>query len=195
MKKFSAIMVTHLVLMVLMILGTIGGEVNFIVGAINSTTTTEKLSNVFNLVLMLVILAMLVMGALYLLKRYVKQASLFYKLFFAFNIIVCVLTIVIDLCFYNVNALLIVICVLNAFKIISLCVLVFGKDLGEDMTWLFLYIILALDFIGLVLAIANMSGVGFDFSFTGYVTALIADGTIGLAIRGKYQDKASRGSK
>ena len=45
----------------------------------------------------------------------------------------------------------------------------------------------------LVLAILNMINVGFDFSFAGYVTALISDGTIGLAIRGKYDNKKSRG--
>jgi hypothetical protein len=40
-----------------------------------------------------------------------------------------------------------------------------------------------------------MLNIGFDFSFTGYVTALIADGTIGLSVKGKYENKEARGSK
>ena len=47
----------------------------------------------------------------------------------------------------------------------------------------------------ILMAVINMVNIGFDFSFTGYVTALIADGTIGLSVRGKYENKASRGSK
>lgn len=38
-----------------------------------------------------------------------------------------------------------------------------------------------------------MASIGFDFSFMGYVTALIADGTSGLSINGKYEDKSARG--
>ena len=88
---------------------------------------------------------------------------------------------------------MVMISVLNACKIILLLLLGFGKDLGERKTWTIFYILLAVDGLKLVLAIFNMLGIGFDFSFMGYVTALIADGTIGLAIRGKYENKKARG--
>lgn len=39
-----------------------------------------------------------------------------------------------------------------------------------------------------------MSGTGFDFSLIGAIAALVADVTLGLAIHGKYDDKASRGT-
>ena len=87
------------------------------------------------------------------------------------------------------------ICVLTAVKGIDLLIMTFGKDLGKQNTWTLFYVILSIDIIALVLAVINMINVGFDFSFTGYVTALIADGTIGLAVMGKYKNKESRGSK
>ena len=54
-------------------------------------------------------------------------------------------------------------------------------------------ILLTADGLKLILAILNMISIGFDFSFAGYVTALVSDGTIGLAIRGKYENKKARG--
>lgn len=39
-----------------------------------------------------------------------------------------------------------------------------------------------------------MARTSFDFSLMGFITALVADGVTGLAIRGKYKDKEERGS-
>lgn len=192
MKK-QPIMIAHLILMLLMALGTIGGAVNFILGAVGSGSAKETFSNLANIVLMAVILSMIIMGALYLLKGYGKQAAVYYKLFMLFHVGVCALTIFIDLYFYQVNTLMIVICVLNAIKLVDLLILTFAKDLGSGRTWTLFYVILGLDVAQLILAVINMAGVGFDFSFTGYITALVMDGTIGLAIRGKYKDKKMRG--
>ena len=191
MKK-NPITIAHLILMLLMALGTIGGAVNFIIGAIGSATAKETFSNLANILLMAVILLTILMGALYLLKGYKKQAAVYYKLFLLFHVCVCALTIFIDLYFYQVNFLMIVICVLNAIKLVGLLILTFAKDLGSR-TWILFYVILGLDAMQLILAVINMAGIGFDFSFTGYVTALIMDGTIGLSISGKYRDKKARG--
>ena len=193
MKKFSPVMIVHLILMVAMACGTIGGAVNFVIGAVNATTGMERFSNLTNVLLMVLILAMLVVGTVYLLQAYGKQAANYYKAFMLIHVGVCALTIFVDLFFYQVTALLIIICALNAIKLLALIALTFVKDLGSQKTWMLFYVVLAMDIIQLVLAIINMAGIGFDFSFTGYVTALVADGTIGLAIRGKYQDKRSRG--
>lgn len=191
MKK-TPIMIVHLILMLLMALGTIGGAVNFIIGAVGSATVKETFSNLTNILLMVVILSTILMGALYLLKGYSKQSAVYYKLFLLLHVGVCALTIFIDLFFYQVNALMIAICVLNAIKLFDLLILTFAKDLGSR-TWTLFYVILGLDIAQLILAVINMTGIGFDFSFTGYVTALVMDGTIGLAIRGKYLDKMARG--
>ena len=193
MKRLNALTVTHLSLMCLMIIGTIGATVNFLISFTNSTTGMDKFSNLSNVVLMTVILAMLATGVLYLVRDYSKQAAKYYKLFLILNVIVCILTIFIDLFFYKSTALMYMISGLNTFKIITLLMLAYGKDLGEKKTWTIFYILLAIDIIKLVFAFINMSNIGFDFSFAGYVTALIADGTIGLAIKGKYDDKKARG--
>ena len=193
MKKFSPLMIVHLVLMALMAFGTVGGAIHFIVDAANAPGTKELLSDLTNTLLMAAILATIAMGAIYLLREYVKQAAIYYKAFMLLHVAVCALTICVDLVFYQVNTLLILICVLNAVKLADLLILTFAKDLGQEKTWIFFYVLLGCDLLQLILAIPYMAGIGFNFSFTGYVTALVMDGTIGLSIRGKYRDKASRG--
>ena len=195
MQKKGSVTVFHLVMMFLMMFGTIGGAVKFIIDAVGSETSSALLSNITNIVLMAVIFSMLMMGAVYIIKDYSKQASVFYKAFLFLNVGVSVLSIIVNLVYYTVNPLMIAICILYGFKALDLLILVFWKDLGQKRTWILFYVILGLDIVALILAVINMVNIGFDFSFTGYVTALIADGTIGLSVRGKYENKASRGSK
>ena len=195
MQKKGSVTVFHLVMMFLMMFGTIGGAVKFIIDAVGSETSSALLSNITNIVLMAVIFSMLMMGAVYIIKDYCKQASVFYKAFLFLHVGVCVLSIIVNLVYYTVNPLMIAICILYGFKALDLLILVFWKDLGQKRTWILFYVILGLDIVALILAVINMVNIGFDFSFTGYITALIADGTIGLSVRGKYENKASRGSK
>ena len=195
MQKKGSVTVFHLVMMFLMMFGTIGGAVKFIIDAVGSETSSALLSNITNIVLMAVIFSMLMMGAVYIIKDYSKQASVFYKAFLFLHVGVCVLSIIVNLVYYTVNPLMIAICILYGFKALDLLILVFWKDLGQKRTWILFYVILGLDIAALIFAVINMLNIGFDFSFTGYVTALIADGTIGLSVRGKYENKASRGSK
>ena len=193
-KHASLLIMLHLALMALMVIGTTGALIHFIIDSFNAANAAG-FSNQANAFMMLVILAMLIVGILYLVKGYTKRAAVYYKLFLILNVAVCVLTIFIDLCFYQVNIWMIIISVLNACKIILLLLMAFGKDLGEKKTWTIFYMLLTADGIKLILAIINMVTIGFDFSFAGYVTALISDGTIGLAVRGKYENKKMRGSK
>lgn len=195
MLKNSFITKFHLIVMFIMMFGTVGGAVNFIVGAAGSETSSALLSNITNIVLMAVILSMLIMGAIYIIKDYSKQAAVFYKAFLFLHVGVCVLSIIVNLFFYTVTPLMVIICILYAIKAADLLLLVFGKDLGSKKTWILFYVILGLDIASLILSVMNMVNVGFDFSFTGYVTALIADGTIGLSVKGKYENKKTRGSR
>ena len=195
MLKNNPVTKFHLIVMFIMMFGTIGGAVNFIIGAVSSDTSSALFSNITNIVLMAVILSMLIMGAVYIIKDYSKQAAVFYKAFMFLHVGVCVLSIIINLVFYTVTPLMIVICILYAIKAADLLILVFRKDLGSKKTWILFYVIFGLDIASLILALINMLNVRFDFSFTGYVTALIADGTIGLSVKGKYENKSARGSK
>ena len=195
MPKKSPVTIFHLIVMFIMMFGTVGGAVNFIIGAAGSETTAALFSNITNIVLMAVILSMLIMGAIYIIKDYSKQAAFFYKAFLFLHVGVCILSIIVNLFFYTVTPLMVVICILYAIKAADLLLLVFGKDLGSKKTWILFYVILGLDVASLILSVMNMVNVGFDFSFTGYVTALIADGTIGLSVKGKYENKEARGSR
>ena len=195
MKKSSPAMTVHLILTIAMILCSIGATVNFIVGARNAVTGADQLKNLMNVLLMLVILAMLIMGALHLLKDYSKQAARYFKAFLLLHVVVCALTIFIDLYFSTINAFLVFVTTRNACKAVILLVLLLWKDLGKRKSWILFGVVLALDIAALAFALIHMSNVGFDFSIMGYITALVADGTTGLAIRGKYKDKEARGSK
>lgn len=194
MKQSGALTKFHLGIMIVMMLGTIGAAIHFIVDAVKAATLTDRCSNLTNVLLMAFVLSMLITGAVYLIQNFDKKAAKFYKAFMLLHVGVCALTVIVDLAFYTVTPLLIVICFLTAIKGCDLLLLTFGKDLGKQKTWILFYVILGLDAAALLLSIINMSQIGFDFSFTGYVTALIADGTIGLSIRGKYKNKEARGS-
>lgn len=194
MKKHGALTIFQMILMILLSLGTIGAMVKFLVSCINSEGM-DSFSDLANCILMILILMMLAFGIVYLLKGSSKRAAKFYRTFLYMHIAVCVLTIIIDLGFYRVTILMVLISILNACKIAVLAILAFGKDLGRRKTWTLFYILLALDAVKLILAIINMANIGFDFSFIGYVTALIADGTIGLAVKAKYDDKKARGKE
>ena len=93
----------------------------------------------------------------------------------------------------TMNVLVIIRYTLFALKIIFLLLLAFGKDLGRKKTWTILYVIIGLDIAGMIVILIIMSGTGFDFNLIGVIAALVADVTLGLAIHGKYDDKASRG--
>ena len=194
-KKLSPLMIIHMIVMVGLMVCNVFAMVIFIGSFRAATAHTERLEALMNSILMLVILAMLVTGVLYLWKRYDKQAAGWYKTFLLLQVAVSVLTIIIDVFFSKLNTLLITRSSLYVGKTVLLLILALWKDLGKKKTWILFCVLLALDICGLLAAIIFMSKHGFDFSFVGFITALIADGTIGLAIRGKYADKDARGTK
>ena len=193
-KQLTPLMIIHMIVMVGLMVCNVFAMVTFVGSFRAATEHAERLEALMNGILMLVILAMLVTGVLYLWKRYAKQAAGWYKAFLLLQVAVSVLTIIIDAFISKQNALLITRSSLYVGKTILLLILAFWKDLGKKQTWILFYILLALDICGLLAAIIFMSQHGFDFSFVGFVTALIADGTIGLSIRGKYEDKDARGT-
>ena len=68
--------------------------------------------------------------------------------------------------------------------------MIFAKDLGRTRSWCVFYVLLALD---LIVAILTFDGREALSSIASGLTRLVLDGTIGLAIRAKYADKAARG--
>ena len=90
------------------------------------------------------------------------------------------------------NALYILGVIFMAAKLILLLVMSFGKDLGKRNTWIGFCVILALDLIfGMFYTTPGRMAA---YRFVAVLPRLLMDGTIGLAIRGKYDDKDARGT-
>ena len=73
--------------------------------------------------------------------------------------------------------------------ILALLVLCFVKNMGKTRTWIIFCILIALE---LALAIITFDKNEVMSSIAGNLSRLVLDGTIGLAIREKYADKAAR---
>lgn len=142
----------------------------------------------------MVVVLMLITGILYLVHGYKKNAAVYYLAFILLLVLVNVLVVLIDVLYTQKTPLIIIKCILYSAKSIVLLIMAFGKNLGKKMTWTLLYVVVALDIAGMIVMLIYMFQNGFDFALMGVVAAIVADVTIGLAIRGKYEDKESRGS-
>ncbi len=194
MRKFSPFVLIHLILMFGLVLCASFSTVLFL-GRFDFAIEGKDNAQIMAAgCTMFVILLMLLSGILYLFNEYSKRAAIFYKVFLCLIMVVTAAVIFIDNTIGTINALLISKAVLGVVKILVLLLLAFWKDLGKKKTYILFTLLLLLD-IGIGgLLILNMLNKGFDFSFVGVVTALIVDVTVGLAIHGKYADKAERGS-
>ena len=76
--------------------------------------------------------------------------------------------------------------------ILALLILGFVKNLGKKNSWIIFYILLALE---LVLAFVMFDKNEVMSSIAGNLSRLVLDGSIGLAIREKYADKAARNTQ
>ena len=142
MKQSGALTKFHLGIMIVMMLGTIGATVHFIVDAVKAATLTDRCSNLTNVLLMAFVLSMLITGAVYLIQNFDKKAAKFYKAFMLLHVGVCALTVIVDLAFYTVTPLLIVICILTAIKGCDLLLLTFGKEQAKQKKGIMLYDVL-----------------------------------------------------
>jgi len=194
-KKYSPIMIVHMILLIGLVICNVISAITFVNGFTTAASNREKVELLAKAFLMLVILVMLIMGLMYLLNEYGKNAAIYYKAFLILQVVISIGTVLLDVVFLKMDTFLTVKCILFGVKMILLLILAFWKDLGKQKTWIFFWLVLCVDLVVLVMAVVHMSRIGFDLSFIGYVTALVADGVIGLAIRGKYKDKEARGSK
>lgn len=77
-------------------------------------------------------------------------------------------------------------------KTIALLVLVFVKDLGKRNTWIVFCILIFVDLVG---GLSYLGDAVVAQRLIATLSRLTMDGSIGLAIRGKYADKDARGTK
>ncbi len=194
MKKNSPLKFIHLALMVILMFCSSFSTVMFFTRNEAAVAGKGEMEVILNGCSTMVVVLMLITGILYLVHGYKKNAAVYYLAFILLLVLVNVLVVLIDVLYTQKTPLIIIKCILYSAKSIVLLIMAFGKNLGKKMTWTLLYVVVALDIAGMIVMLIYMFQNGFDFALMGVVAAIVADVTIGLAIRGKYQDKESRGS-
>ena len=194
MKKNSPLKILHLALMVILMFGSSFATVMFFTRNETAVAGKGEMEVTLNGCVTLVVVLMLITGILYLVHGYKKNAAVYYLAFILLLVLVNLFVVLIDVLYTQKTPLIIIKCILYSAKIIVLLIMAFGKNLGKKMTWTLLYVVVALDIAGMIVMLIYMFQTGFDFALIGVFAAIVADVTMGLAIRGKYQDKESRGS-
>lgn len=198
MRKLTPLMTIHMILMIALVFFHLAstvvniGVIGFSAEEISSWGKPAiRLRGIFNIANIVA----LVFGILYILDSYSKRAARFYKLFLLFHIIQTLLLIVLNsasgtsLDYYSAGAL-----ALHGLKVLFLMIILFWRDFGESNTWKLFFILLVFDVAGSVLTIVSSTG-SLAFRIGSSVSRLVLDGTIALAINGKYADKARRGTE
>ena len=204
--KMTPLMICHLVLMVLFGLSHIALLVLTVPALINGSLFEEDAQTlrsygIITAGMSITSIAAICAGILYLVKGYRKAAAGFYK---AFMVLAAISTVVfLAGTLFTVSAyrldgsdtgsadpLYIAGACIMAIKCILLCVLAFAKDLGKKLTWMLFCVLLALDLVYGCFFISPNSLIAMRIIFV--MSRLLLDGTIGLAIKGKYDDKAAR---
>ena len=194
MKKNSPLKLLHLALMVILMFGSSFATVMFFTRNEAAVAGKGEMEVILNGCVTLVVVLMLITGILYLVHGYKKNAAVYYLAFILLLVLVNLFVVLIDVLYTQKTPLIIIKCILYSAKIIVLLIMAFGKNLGKKMTWTLLYVVVALDIAGMIVMLIYMFQTGFDFALIGVFAAIVADVTMGLAIRGKYEDKESRGS-
>ena len=190
MKKNSPLKILHLALMVILMFGSSFSTVMFFTRNEAAVAGKGEMEVILNGCSTLVVVLMLITGILYLVHGYKKNAAVYYLAFILLLVLVNFIVVLIDVLYTQKTPLIIIKCILYSAKIIVLLIMAFGKNLGKKMTWTLLYVVVALDIAGMIVMLQT----GFDFALIGVFAAIVADVTMGLAIRGNYEDKESRGS-
>ena len=190
-KKLSPIQIFHLALMVLLFAFSIYSFFVLLGLAAGASGTDSLLYTLYGAYQATNAIA-ICCGVLYLLKGYGKGASRYYKAFLLLVLAGTIVgTVTLALAAGELGNALPSIIMLTG-KTIALIVLAFGNDLGKRNTWIAFGIIVALD----VLLVFSLSNNALPAQrIIGALSRLVLDGTIGLAIRGKYADKDARGTK
>ena len=194
MKKNSPLKILHLALMVILMFGSSFATVMFFTRNEAAVAGKGEMEAILNGCSTMVVVLMLITGILYLVHGYKKNAAVYYLAFILLLVLVNLFVVLIDVLYTQKTPLIIIKCILYSAKIIVLLIMAFGKNLGKKMTWTLLYVVVALDIAGMIVMLIYMFQNGFDFALIGVFAAIVADVTMGLAIRGKYEDKESRGS-
>lgn len=186
-KKYLPIKIAHLALLAASLVMSIIALVK------NSADDSIYGASIFPVLCTLVNIAALVVGFIYLVKGYKKNANWYYKAFMRLNVLFGVLHITylskFVMPYYETFVYVV--------STIMLVVLAVGKDLGKKESYLFFVIMLACRIVSLVTGLTSLQYFGSAaFPILNQVIAGILNvGTIGFMISGKYIDKSERGAE
>ena len=179
-NRFTPLMYCHLFALILV---AVVSAVSF--SALLKGDATLSLSGIWMHVSLLL---SVICGILYLCSGYSKRSAIYYKAFMLLKVFCNLFHLNIAVAHRGFDLAAIIICV----KIILLLALAFWKNLGKKNTWILFYILLTADlFYGIYFALNKVT---LHMIVSDTLANLLTDGTIGLAIKGKYDDKDARGT-
>ena len=194
MKKFSPIMIIHLTLMVLLVLLSLISAALVLTGTGIDSPDTMKNSMYLYGAENILTAAALVCGIIYLMKGYSKGAAGYYQAFFmlAFAAWLFSLWLTIQTNAFLHYHLIAVSLTLSIVWAIAVLILAIGLNLGKRNTWILFIILLAADCI--MPFLFPEASYFIQVRVVSIISKLALDVTIGLAIKGKYEDKERRGT-
>lgn len=204
-QKKNPLMICHFILMVLLALGNLVVGIWVIANATSGSLGGQEMpvNGIFFTGLASISYTIaLCFGVIYLIKGYSKNAAVFYKLFLLLTALAVAFYVAILFSLsnsefasipMNSSSIRIYGSIFMGIKILSILILTFGLNLGKRISWMLFCIAIISD---ILLVIFFFTVPTFtNILVVASLACLIMDGTIGLAIKGKFDDKDSRGSK
>ncbi len=179
-KHFTSLMKFHLCAMILVTLISVMSFADLL--------RTKTATPINDILMHAALILSLVFGFLYILSGYDKKASGYFKAFMLMKVLSNIFHLNIAIANRGFDQAAVVLCL----KIAVLLVLCFVHDLGKKNSWILFYIILAVDIVYGVMFISK--GIMINVVIPDTLANLAVDATIGLAIKGKYDDKDARGT-
>lgn len=186
-KKYLPIKIVHLILLIASLVMSVIALIKY------GSTDTIYTASAFPAACTVTNIAALVVGFIYLIKGYKKNANWYYKAFmrlcvlYEILLMTCLSQFVVP--YYNAFVYMV--------STVMIVVLAVGKDLGKRETYIFFVVMLVCQLIPLVMSLRVLTY--FGSSAFGMLSQEIANilnvGTIGFMIAGKYIDKSERGTE
>lgn len=134
----------------------------------------------------------MVCGIVYVLRDYRKTAADYYKFMMLLYVISKFFLMYSTFVYGGLRLSMLA----NAAEVVILSMLTFGKDLGRQRTMSLFYALLSCELI--LSLLGGFAGAGVATAVAGRLTSalmrVVLAGTVGLAIKGKYEDKSARGT-
>ena len=186
-KKYLPIKIAHLALLAASLVMSIIALVK------NSADDSIYGASIFPVLCTLVNIAALVVGFIYLVKGYKKNANWYYKAFMRLNVLFGVLL----LTYFSKLVVPYYETFVYMISTVMIVVLAIGKDLGKRETYIFFVIMLVCQFVPLItsLRILPLFGSAAFGMISQQIATILNVGTIGFMIAGKYIDKSERGAE